>query len=226
MSKPPAPRLTPTRRDAVETRACLLQAAAVTFAEYGYKDASLRQICTKADVNLGSVKYYFGSKQALYRELLLGAHKEMLAKDTMPTLETADSAEQALSQWIAWFLGMIISRGQYPTLGKIMAREITQPTPTLDDLIREVMLEVRQELERIISALTGPECSATTRNHLTSMTIMLCTMHDIAQPILEKFGYRPPKDKSDLKDLAKIVSSYALAGIRNAAASNYLADAK
>ena len=44
----------------------LLQAAFEVFAEQGFKTTTVRDICCRADVNVASVNYYFGSKQELY----------------------------------------------------------------------------------------------------------------------------------------------------------------
>lgn len=43
----------------------ILDAAEVLFAEHGFSETSLRQITSRANVNLAAVNYHFGSKQAL-----------------------------------------------------------------------------------------------------------------------------------------------------------------
>lgn len=64
--------------DAGARRERLLKAAAAVFAKDGFEKASLRAICLKAKANVASVKYYFGSKEGLYREVFLSScgHKE------------------------------------------------------------------------------------------------------------------------------------------------------
>jgi AcrR family transcriptional regulator len=52
------------------TRTRLLKAAAEVFAECGYENATIRQICTRADANVALVNYYFGDKLELYTEVL------------------------------------------------------------------------------------------------------------------------------------------------------------
>ncbi len=48
----------------------ILDAAESSFAEHGFAAASLRDITTKAGVNLASVNYHFGSKEALLASVL------------------------------------------------------------------------------------------------------------------------------------------------------------
>jgi AcrR family transcriptional regulator len=53
-----------------ETRSCILAAAEQLFAEHGYAGASVRKITALAGVDLGAVRYHFGSKDALFGEVL------------------------------------------------------------------------------------------------------------------------------------------------------------
>ena len=55
---------------AIETKERLLDVAERLFADFGYKATSLRDITSEAGVNLASVNYHFGSKDALLTALL------------------------------------------------------------------------------------------------------------------------------------------------------------
>ena len=55
---------------AVETKERILDVAERLFADFGYKATSLRDITSEARVNLASVNYHFGSKDALLTALL------------------------------------------------------------------------------------------------------------------------------------------------------------
>src|SRR5262245_14123856 len=52
------------------TKLRLLESAGEIFAEHGYRDATVREICRRAETNLSSVKYHFGDKEGLYRATL------------------------------------------------------------------------------------------------------------------------------------------------------------
>ena len=54
-----------------ETKQAILDAAERLFAENGYAATSLRQIISKAGVNLAAVHYHFGSKQELLDQVIL-----------------------------------------------------------------------------------------------------------------------------------------------------------
>ena len=57
------------RRDPVATKARLLESARLVFSEKGYEGSGLREICRNAGVDQALVKRYFGSKEALFREI-------------------------------------------------------------------------------------------------------------------------------------------------------------
>jgi len=213
MSRDRGPRLQPTRKDAMRTRARLLEAAGEAFAARGFHDASLRKICEAAGVNLGAVKYYFGGKEALYRELLVDSHLEILSREEMPTLDNSPDAEHALARWIEWFLSVLLSRAQHPYLGRIMVREIVQPTEVLDDLVRNVFTRIRRELERIVATLSEDVLDKRSLGQVTNMTLMLCVMHEMGRPVIEKFGYEPPRRRVDVARLGDVVTRYAMGGI-------------
>src|SRR5579885_3057796 len=52
------------------TRQAILDRAADVFAESGFGRASVREITGRAGVNQAAINYHFGSKEALYREVL------------------------------------------------------------------------------------------------------------------------------------------------------------
>lgn len=63
-----APRSIPSQP--ADTRTRILDTAEILFAERGFESVSLRHITAEADVNLASVNYHFGSKEALIDEVI------------------------------------------------------------------------------------------------------------------------------------------------------------
>ncbi|OAN13838.1 TetR family transcriptional regulator [Photobacterium jeanii] len=53
-----------------QTKARILDAAELLFAEHGFNETSLRTITSKAGVNLASVNYHYGDKKTLIRAVL------------------------------------------------------------------------------------------------------------------------------------------------------------
>lgn len=68
-----------------DTRARIIQAAEMLFAEYGFDAVSMRDITALAKVNLASVNYHFGSKLALLAEVV-GVRANGLVEERMRLL--------------------------------------------------------------------------------------------------------------------------------------------
>lgn len=64
-NSPGAPRRA-ARSDGIATRAKVLDAAAELFARDGYEGASLRGIAAEAEIDIATLKYHFGDKDALF----------------------------------------------------------------------------------------------------------------------------------------------------------------
>src|SRR5207237_3477281 len=58
----------------------ILEAAEMAFAEHGYTGTSLREIVKRAHVTQALVTYYFGSKEALFKEVFLRRGREMASR--------------------------------------------------------------------------------------------------------------------------------------------------
>jgi len=70
------------------TRDLILDTALKAFAEKGFDGASTRSIANQAGVNQGLIPYYFGSKQALWREAVDRAFARL--DDAMGNLDLRD----------------------------------------------------------------------------------------------------------------------------------------
>ena len=70
MAKQPVKSRPRRKRDAVATRAGILEAATRRFATQGYEPAGVREIAADAGVTAALVNRYFGSKEGLFAEVI------------------------------------------------------------------------------------------------------------------------------------------------------------
>lgn len=70
-SSRPAKKLAPAKAPVDgETRGQIIEAARDVFAELGFGGARMRMIADRSKTNLGLLSYYFGTKEALWREVV------------------------------------------------------------------------------------------------------------------------------------------------------------
>ncbi len=203
-----------SRRDALATQARLLDAAGRLFAAKGYEQTNVRAICRSAGANISAVRHHFGSKEGLYRAVVVRSHRALLERDPLPQFCDGEDPAAALARVIEHMLRIIlVRRANHPYAGQLMARELQSPTGALDELLQNVMMPVRLEFGRIVGALLGEADTPSLRGQCTNFVMGLCVFHELGREVLKRFGFAPPKRDAEVPGLARLVAAFAHAGI-------------
>jgi AcrR family transcriptional regulator len=196
----------------------LLEAAGGVFADRGYTKATVRQICRQAGVNVAAIKYYFGDKERLYREVI--NHWAEISREKYPTdlsLTGDATAEERLGAFVRSFLFRLLDKSQPGWHGKLIAREMTEPTQALIDLIDEVYRPLTERLETIIRELIGPSATLEIIRRCTQSVLGQCTYYRHARPVIQRMTPEQRFESDDIEQLAKHITEFSLAGIREVA---------
>jgi AcrR family transcriptional regulator len=97
------------------TRERLLDVALRAFAELGYDGASTRVIAARAGVNQGLIPYYFGTKEALWREAVDRAFAELRAVFAQVQAAEVGDAER-VERLIRHFVRFVARRPEFARL--------------------------------------------------------------------------------------------------------------
>jgi AcrR family transcriptional regulator len=99
-----------------DTRARILQAAEMLFAEHGFDAVSMRDITALAKVNLASVNYHFGSKLALLAEVVGKRANDLVAARlrALAALRRDRNGRPKLEDVIAGFLRPSLEMSRQP----------------------------------------------------------------------------------------------------------------
>jgi AcrR family transcriptional regulator len=147
---------TTTTTNDLETRERLLEAAAELFAERGYNHVTVRDICRAAGANVAAVNYYFRDKLGLYREVLTATisslHEVFISAHEG---KSSGTAEERFSHYVRTFMGHAMSNGQASRAGKLMAREMADPSPAFDLIIEKMIRPNAARVAALVSELTG-----------------------------------------------------------------------
>ena len=135
----------PSSQHSEDVRAALLTAARDLFARYGYRAVSSRQIAAAAGANVAMIRYYFGGKPGLYKEILESLTAPARARvEAMAThREHPDIAaviDTASRIWAAnpWMAGIVV-------------REVLTPEGSLRPIfIRDIIGRLMPLVEQVV----------------------------------------------------------------------------
>lgn len=150
----------------IEPRTRLLDAAELLFIERGFAGCSLRAITAEARVNLAAVNYYFRSKEALIREVLLRRLQPINEKRLQLLLAVENAAAGAavpVERIVEAFIDPLFSSahgtGDTGQLRRLVGRVHTEPSPCVQRILlaecRNVSLQFAAALEKAL-----PDASA------------------------------------------------------------------
>jgi AcrR family transcriptional regulator len=145
-----------------DTKQRLIRAAGDIFSEKGFKAATVREICHMAKANVAAVHYHFGDKEGLYKALLVEAFETGL-KRYPPNLGLGPQtpAQDRLFAFVHSFVLRMLGSERYAWCGKLMARELHEPTSALDHIVERYIMPLamllRSTVAEILNDGTKPE---------------------------------------------------------------------
>ncbi len=199
-----------------ETRRQLLEAAGAVFAEFGFRNATVREICRRAGANIAAVNYHFGDKETLYVEVLRYAHGRALAKYP-PLLDVGGDAppEERLRAFVKSFLLRIFDKGPDSWHGKLMSREMIEPSAAFDVLVEERMRPMAGLLWRIVADIL--DCPPNDeRVRLCAFSIVSqCVFYHHCRPVVSRlFPKQPPLNPAGIERLADHITRFSLTAMK------------
>jgi TetR/AcrR family transcriptional regulator, regulator of cefoperazone and chloramphenicol sensitivity len=201
-----------------ETRQRLLDAAGRLFADRGFDDVSIREICKEAGANLAAVNYYFRDKAGLYRELL--EHMVDVAwRGDRERLEEALSGkppEEKLSLYIRKFIGDLLRDPDEQTmvLQRLLGREMADPSPEFEVVVQKGMRPNFLLLCGIVSEVASLPLNDLRVINCAHSTLGQCLIYGSAKKLSKYFT--PGLEFTDqvIDGIARHETQFSLAGIR------------
>lgn len=204
----------------LETRERLLGVAERLFADRGFKNVTVRDICASAHANVAAINYHFGDKMGLYREVLGLAIDQMRATtDAAREAGEGQTAEEKLRRFIIIFVHRVLSSGS-DTVHRLITREVHDPTPAIDTIVEQAVRPRIEYLTRVLGDVMG--CAP------NDTRVMRCLASIQAQsiayrynPIAERLGFSlDPKTPEQIQEVAEHIADFSLAGVRAIAAKS------
>ncbi len=202
------------QKESDDTEKRLLEAAGEVFAEYGYRAATVRQICEKAGANIAAVNYHFGEKEALYLAVLRLAAKTVALKHPTSNLAAEAGAEEKLRANIGSLLRRVLDQGRPGWHTKLLAREMMEPTRGLDMLVEEGGRPMHRELALIVRELLGPGATDKAVRLCTMSIVSQCVYYHLARPVITRLYPQQKYGSSDIEEIAEHISEFSLLAVK------------
>jgi len=131
------PKTSPVSAD---TRQRLIDAAATLFADRGFENVTVREICKASHANVAAVNYHFGDKAGLYRAVVMFAIKVMQETNEMTQRAgEGQSPEDQIRHFVRVFVARLTGENPNAWIHRLMAREMQHPTEALDLVMTQVV---------------------------------------------------------------------------------------
>jgi TetR/AcrR family transcriptional regulator, regulator of cefoperazone and chloramphenicol sensitivity len=201
----------PTQGQDKETRERLLSTAERMFAARGFSKVTIREICKSARANVAAVNYHFNGKKGLYDEVVKSAIKTMqTTTDAIREAGLGRPGDEQLAAYVSIFLKRVVA-ARDSWIHRLMVRELSDPTPALDLVIRKVVQPRMAYLREVLAAMF--DCDATDpRVERCSMSIQAQCLALLSHPV----AALRPKTMTDRElDLtAQHIAQFSLGGVR------------
>lgn len=138
------------------TKDRILSAAEELFAQNGFAGTSLRQVTTRADVNIAAVNYHFGSKENLVNEVFRRRMDDMtalrLAQLKRATEQQPGELEPVLAAFVEPALAMSQDRHGGGAFVRVVARAYAEKNDSLRKFLSDHYGHVLREFGKAILA--------------------------------------------------------------------------
>jgi len=203
-----------TREENTKNR--ILAAAGPIFARCGFQQATVREICDAANVNLASINYYFGDKQQLYIDSVILAREQRAQQFPFPSWSDDTLPEIKLRKFVGMLLKRVVIMQTIPWQVQLLMREILNPTEACRQLVEDYFRPIFERLLRIVDELAEQPLSDLQRTQIGFSIIGQCLHYRFSAGVISLMVQEEQRDECfDWEELTNHITEFSLAAIRN-----------
>ncbi len=196
------------------TRDRILQVAGPLFAERGFEEVTVREICVRARANVAAVNYYFGGKEQLYVETLSQVCARRPDEQIVRQWPPGTPVAQKLRHYIRSVLQHLLGGSAESWEVRLMMREIIKPTEAGREFLREHFRRGFEHLLEILDEILPPDMPQH-RRHQTALSILgQCVYYRAASRVLPLLLAEDElKQYFGVEQLAEHITQFSLAAL-------------
>lgn len=197
------------------TKERLLHAATRVFADRGFKETTVRDICSLAGANVAAVNYHFGGKDKLYSAVLGNFLSSAFSRFPLDVGVGPDSLpEDRLKAYIRGFLYRLLGNGDplYEKLGKLLMAEILEPSEHFDTMSERYIRPTYETLQHIVAELLQ-DADEDIVHRCAGSIVGQCLLFDHAKGIIQRMCPELALEANSLDRAADFIAEFSLGGI-------------
>lgn len=209
-----------------QTRRRLIDAAGEMFAELGFHQTTVRQICLRAGANIAAVNYHFRDKTGLYTEVVRQSMQAAQLETVRAAFDQHASSEKILRAVIKARLESLRSLDPTDWHFRIFAHELAKPTPAMSVIVNEAIRPLYSRMCELIGTMLRlpPEHEKT---RLCAHSIIGQIMfYAFARPVISRLAPKMKLTATQVDLIADHIAEFSLAYLRQASPDRQSAKTK
>jgi AcrR family transcriptional regulator len=202
------------------TRDRILEAATAVYAERGYRNARVRDICERANANIAAINYHFGDKLRLYEETLRYAFFSISGPDpTSWDVHGAAPPAARLHAFIKTLLTQLLGPGDERSVlcMRLVTREMVDPTSALDRVVDAGISPQVEIVKAIVREIVGIEASDEDLRRCVGSIIGQCLYYHFARAAITHMKLETTLGPGTIEALADHITTFCMAGLEGVA---------
>jgi AcrR family transcriptional regulator len=200
--------------ESLNTKQRLLQAACRIFAEKGFRDATVAEICETANANIAAINYHFGDKESLYDTVWHYAFE--MAAQAYPidgNLPDNPILEDYLYSYAFAILHRIFSETETGLFAKLLHQEMSNPTLALDHIAHEVLIPQSRFLGKVIHETLEPEITEEHIRLCMHSIIGQCAFYNFSRALRERIIGKKVLSEKEIEQTARHIARFSMGGL-------------
>lgn len=200
---------------APNTKERLLKAACCIFAEKGFRDATVADICEAADANIAAVNYHFGDKESLYDAVW--RHAFEITASTYPIdggLPENPTLADGLFCYASAILCRIFSEDEAGLFPKLLSHEMTSPTLALEKIATAALIPQSLYLKSIILPVLGKGIGEAALRQCMLSIIGQCAFFNFSRGLREQVIGKKTISRQEIEQHARHIARFSIGGLK------------
>ncbi|MDH3982523.1 MAG: CerR family C-terminal domain-containing protein [Kiritimatiellaceae bacterium] len=196
------------------TKDRLIRSACEIFAEKGYRDSTVAEICKKAKANIAAVNYHFGDKESLYDAVW--RHAFAITSEMYPIdggLSENPTLEEILFRYASAILHRIFSNKEAGLFPKLLSHEMANPTLALEKIASDALFPQAIYLRKAIVPALGPDVDEMTIRRCMHSITGQCAFFNFSRGLREQVIGKNTMTEEEIEQHARHIARFSMGGL-------------